>query len=167
MKPLSPATVERKKTLRTLLIVFLGGIAFAFIAGGIAGYLDGSSEAANGTAPIADAVASSPLIFWLLVGGGFIGGLAGMWGAAKWYFSIDEAAQRAHLEAWYWGASWALILPTPFILASLFVDAATWDYLENLNLTATQMAGVGAAMLYGLLIAGYGVAWLVWWWRRR
>jgi hypothetical protein len=167
MKTLSPATVQRRKNLRNLLLLFLGGVVFAFVAGGIAGYFDGSSEAANGTTPVADLLMGTNLGYWLLVGFGFIACLVSMWGAANWYFSIDEAAQRAHLEAWYWGASWALILPTPFILASLFVDAATWDYLENLNLTATQMAGVGAAMLYGLLIAGYGVAWLVWWWRRR
>jgi hypothetical protein len=164
--PLSP-NAKRKRNLRTLIII----LAALFVAGGlggfIAGYIDGGIEAETGRTPIYDLVVRSALGFWLIVAAGVIGGLIGLWGAVRWYVNIDEAAQRAHLDAWFWGASVAMLIPMAFAMAALVLPGSEWAPLEALPFTKTQMAAAGVFGFYGVLILGYGVAWIGWWLRRR
>jgi hypothetical protein len=166
--PIDRTVTQNRRKIRGIMLALLLGL---FIVGGvggfIAGFIDGTSEAANGTTPIADMVGQPNTLFWLIVLLTIVANAIALWAAAKWFYSIDEAAQRAHLESWFWGASIIAMIPTPFAMGALFIDGFEWTVIEAIMLTKTQIAIIGAAAFYFILLLGYSVAWAYWWWKRR
>lgn len=86
-----------------------------------------------------------------------------------WMRSIDEAAQEAHKSAWYWGGSVGLAIGGAFAIVASLPQAADWAVpsLVAGRADPAAYAATGALMLLALMIAGYGIAWAVWWLRRR
>ncbi|MDZ4778002.1 MAG: hypothetical protein SGJ23_14575 [Alphaproteobacteria bacterium] len=90
---------------------------------------------------------------------------------AIWMRSIDELAQRAHYEAWYWGGSVGLAAMMFLALASptlgRFIDfEAVLAPVAFLTGDATGFAsGVIASIL--VMSIGYGAWWLAFWLRKR
>jgi hypothetical protein len=151
----------------TFVWVLLGTCLLSAITGFAMGYYDGSVEQQTGETPVARFVTQTAAGFWLAAGLATVVGAASLWSCIKWYRQIDEAAQRAHLEAWFWGASLASFVPMPFITAWIVSPGMTVGWFESWAVTNTQAAAAGALGLYFVLLAGYGVAWANWWWKRR
>ncbi|MCU0881843.1 MAG: hypothetical protein MUF14_04150 [Hyphomonadaceae bacterium] len=147
--------------------VLLGTFLLSVILGFAAGFYDGRADGQSGEAPIAHFVTQTDAGFWLVAVIGLLVGGVSLWSGIKWYRGIDEAAQRAHLEAWYWGASIAMFMPMPFITGWIVSPHMMVGWFESWAVSNTQAAALGAMALYLVLLMGYCVAWGVWWWRRR
>ena len=92
-----------------------------------------------------------------------------IWIGGLWMRSIDEAAQEAHKWAWYWGGSCGMAVGGVIALMAVPQRAASLD-LPSLLPDRTDPAAylvTGAALMVLMMIAGYGVAWAVWWLKRR
>ncbi|HYD45317.1 MAG TPA: hypothetical protein VEA79_08650 [Phenylobacterium sp.] len=88
---------------------------------------------------------------------------AGMGLTLYWWRQIDEAARAAHLEAFFWGGMSGL-------MAALVAATIVLSYRETIGLDGRSAAvwftnGVFATFL--ATTAGYALAWLAWWLRRR
>jgi hypothetical protein len=162
----SPKRQRRKLLIGAVLATALFCV-LAAVVGFVSGYVDGYSERRAGIAPIAELFDGTPLAFWTIAGVTAIGQMYGMWWAARWWASIDEAAQRAHLDSFFWGASWVLAASSTIILGSLLVPEFAFAPLEALPGTKTHAAAVGAIGFAAAIMVGYGLGWLFWWWKRR
>ena len=94
---------------------------------------------------------------------------AGVVGIVMTFFywpRLDEAAREAHKFAWLWGGSAALflmVLALPFLLA-------TGATVPPLFFERDDAAGVAANAILATFMAqvvGYGIAWALWWLKRR
>ena len=118
-------------------------------AGGVAGFVTAMSDEASigGAALIAATVA-------LAMG-------VGLWATLKWWKGLDEAAQEAHKWAWWWGATIGLCFAGVILLTLLYGAG---------DLGAAPVKKVlmlGAGIVTGCQVVGYGIAWAVWWLKRR
>lgn len=123
------------------------------------------------------------LIFGLIVGGatGFINDMGGeiagplraillaitvvfvLGVSLIWWRGADEAVRESHKWAWYWGGSVG-------ISAGMVVFALlSWDsrLITLPPLEPADAVMLGMALILGLQVAGYTVAWALWWLRRR
>ena len=118
-------------------------------AGAVAGIVTATSDQASigGAALIAATVALSMA--------------AGLWASLKWWKGLDEAAQEAHKWAWWWGATVGLCFAGVILLTALY---GAGDLGEA---PVKSMLMIGAAIVTGCQMVGYGVAWAVWWLKRR
>ena len=118
-------------------------------AGAVAGIVTATSDQASigGAAVIAATVALSMA--------------AGLWASLKWWKGLDEAAQEAHKWAWWWGATVGLCFAGVILLTLLYGVGN----LGEASVKTTVM--IGAAIVTGCQMVGYGVAWAVWWLKRR
>ncbi len=124
-------------------------MATCMVAGGIAGGV---------SAVFGDRSSAGPVIVAASVG---LAMAAVLWICARWWRGLDEAAQEAHKWAWWWGSTFGLAIGTValFTLAYGTPDALT---------AAPDDLLLGGAALIGLTqTLGYGIAWAVWWLRRR
>ena len=151
------------KTVRKILIWSGVGCVVAFGAAFALGYYDGYREAH------APGSTDGGISGWLFLAFAAVGMTVGVWVSAIWMRSIDEAAQEAHKWAWYWGGSIGMavagvigmmaVLPQSALvtLPSVFPDRA-----DPAAYMATGAVGMGL-----LMMAGYTIAWAVWWLRHR
>ncbi|MBY0562744.1 MAG: hypothetical protein K2P58_01060 [Hyphomonadaceae bacterium] len=88
-----------------------------------------------------------------------------------WFAALDELAQRAHYEAWFWGGSTGLLV-APLLIVSALLTGGQSDLVE---LALTYFGGgdnAREAFLNGVMVAivppviGYGIWWLVFWLRK-
>ena len=101
-----------------------------------------------------------------------IAGLAAIALSFVWFNALDEVAQRAHYEAWYWGGSLGLMsLPALALLSAALgdrrealVESALMAVWGDADLTAAVTSGVLVAMLPALL--GYTLWWAAFWLRK-
>jgi hypothetical protein len=124
-------------------------MAVCLLAGGIAG---GVSAAFGDSGPAAPAIVAGAVGLAMA---------AGVWVCALWWRGLDEAAQEAHKWAWYWGSTFGGSLGA----VALF----TLAYGAEASLTAEPQdlfLGGAAIIVLGQAL-GYGVAWAVWWLKRR
>jgi len=84
------------------------------------------------------------------------------WLVTRYWRGLDEAAQEAQKSAWFWGGSLGM-------MAGLFVMLLLpLDFVAGLSGRGPQVV-----MAYGALfptigsLAGFVLAWALWWWRRR
>lgn len=81
-----------------------------------------------------------------------------------WWRGIDEAAREAHKWAWWWGGSSGMALGAILMLSLSFSDDSSPPGVEA-SAPDLVAAGVFAILLFQL--AGYGIAWAVWWLKHR
>jgi hypothetical protein len=145
------------------LKIFLTGMAAVFVIGAVVGYIDGSSDGPpRGLGAIEPAV---------VIGGAALVCILSLIVGVHWMQSIDELAQRAHYEAWYWGGSIALavmafvVLSAPALERIVDIEALYAPFVTYSGKAAGFMAGVVASVI--ALGLGYGAWWIVFWVRRR
>ena len=85
----------------------------------------------------------------------------GLWASLKWWQGLDEAAQEAHKWAWWWGSTVGLAVAGVLFLTLLYGTGPQGQ--------ASVKAGlmIGAAVVVGCQVVGYGVAWAFWGLKRR
>lgn len=151
------------KTVAKILIWSAVGCVAIFAAAYGIGYYEGyTSDQPGGSGP-----PDVPL--WLFVP--FVAVVMGgsVWVGAIWMRSIDEAAQEAHKWAWYWGGSIGLAIAGAVGLMAMLpqaADIAVPSIMPDRADPAAYMA-TGAAAMGLLMMAGYTIAWAIWWWRHR
>ena len=103
------------------------------------------------------------LIFYagMIMAGMAVGLAASIW----WWRNLDEAAQEAHKWAWFWGGSAGLAFCLSLLLAA-FVRPDDVN-LALQDVPAVRLVMASAAVMLVSQTLGYGVAWAVWWLRRR
>lgn len=86
-----------------------------------------------------------------------------------WMRSIDEAAQEAHKWSWYWGGSAGIALGGVALCLTSLPQAASLDIPTWLSgrTDPAAYAATGAFAMLLLMLVAYGLAWTVWWMRRR
>ena len=76
---------------------------------------------------------------------------------------LDEAAREAHKWAWYWGGSLGIIPGFLFAVSGDGVGRA-----QRLGFAEPkELIEFGAVAVLASMIAGYLIAWGVWWLRKR
>lgn len=99
---------------------------------------------------------------WILAGGLALAMLAAAALFAPAWSRVDEAVRTAHQWAWFWGGSAGLMVAVALMP---LVRAGTVDLSAG---GSPEEAAVNAmAALVLLQLVGYGVAWAIWWLRRR
>jgi hypothetical protein len=164
-QPTSAAlTPRRSKALHSkkllLLIALAGAIAFgtgSWLLGTFITHVDGQ----NGTKRI-DGV--TPIFLIMLMVLGFAASLA--WSLKLWR-TIDEAARKAHLDAFYWGGPIAWMVIAPLIVLPQKINGFALPLIENLDMNASQIFGLGMGATILATLIGYTVAWLIWWGSKR
>jgi len=160
---LTPVRKDPNRGLKSALVGSAAGFATLFVLGAIVGYLDGDAKhTARGLADV------QPVVW---IGIAAIATVVSFAIGTRWMMGIDELAQRAHYEAWYWGGSIGLALMTFLILAApalaRFVD------LPALYAPLTRYTGDASGFVAGVLASvltlsiGYGAWWLLFWLRKR
>jgi len=122
------------------------------LAGLFAGTISGIAQSTNG------GVGLTAIIVGLAV---TIAMGAGLWSCSRWWAGLDEAAQEAHKWAWWWGSTYGLAFGAVILFTTV---AVTGDSLSG---KPRDMMVMGAALLAVSQTVGYGIAWAVWWLRRR
>ena len=79
---------------------------------------------------------------------------------------LDEAQREAHKTAWFWGGSMGMLVG---LLVAIAVMALAPDRIVTLNPGGEPDDYLRLGIMWILLTqaAGYGLAWLFWWWSRR
>jgi len=125
-----------------------------------------------GVAVLAGAVAGG--VSGIFGSGGIVGGAVvavatgvamavGLWSCTVWWRGLDEAAQEAHKWAWWWGSTFGLAIGGVMMFTLVL---GTGDRLLA-GKSPQDLVLTGAAIIGVVQIVGYGIAWAVWWLRRR
>lgn len=82
-----------------------------------------------------------------------------------WWRGIDEAAREAHKWAWWWGGTGGMAVGAVLLMTLNFrgEGVATAD----VDLGAMELIWGGASAILLFQLAGYGVAWAIWWLKHR
>ncbi len=87
-----------------------------------------------------------------------------VYASAKHWRGLDEAAQEAHKWAWFWGGSLGM---APAVLITA-VPSVSLGLAERLGYRSPgDLVQFGAGAVLAFMIAGYFIAWGLWWFRRR
>jgi len=135
------------------IVITLGILTFAY--GAIVGFW--SSRVEEGQA--------QPWGLTLLITAGVVVLMPSVLVATLMYWRrLDEAAKEAHKWAWYWGGSLGMI--PPFVVVGAgdrgVELAGRLGYVEP-----SDLIFFGAASVLASMMAGYVLAWAVWWLRKR
>lgn len=88
-----------------------------------------------------------------------------------WFGALDELAQRAHYEAWFWGGSIGLLL-LPLLSVAALLTGSRADWIDYVLMHIGGRDDARLAFLNGVVVAivppviGYGIWWLVFWLRK-
>lgn len=85
----------------------------------------------------------------------------GLWSCTHWWRGLDEAAQEAHKWAWWWGSTFGLAIGG---VALFTLVLSSGDTLRG---EPKDLVLAGAAFVALVQTVGYGIAWTIWWLRRR
>jgi hypothetical protein len=138
------------------LIALFGIMAIFFLSGivaGAIGYMDGYAGRKMGEVP-------GPWIFMAFT---MLAMVVTLWWSITYWKAIDEMAKRAHLDAFYWGATISWMLFLPIISICWVFPEFKFAMIETLSMSATQNFALGVASTVSVTCIGYGVVWLVWW----
>lgn len=111
--------------------------------------------------------------FWLPPGDSI---LTGLWTAAVlvivlvasviWWRSSDEAVLEAHKFAWYWGGTCGMAVGG-VIMVMLTTAGSAVSIPPVFGHSDTGRVVVGGVGMMFAQIAGYAIAWVGWWLKRR
>lgn len=97
----------------------------------------------------------------------FIGFSIGFFLCVKFWRTIDEAARRAHLDAFYWGGPIAWMVIAPVVILPSKIKNYELSFIERLDMSSSEIFGLGIVTAVIATIIGYGVAWVIWWVTKR
>ncbi len=141
---------RRPYGLGTYLLVVLGVGLVGAVAGGFAGVL-GRIPGPAGVAITAAAITAAMAI----------GFAACIW----WWRGIDEAAREAHKWAWWWGGSGGMAIGVVLLSTLTLRDDGSSPLGPGSSAVDLLVTGMWTILLFQL--AGYSVAWAVWWLKHR
>jgi hypothetical protein len=131
-------------------------VGVCLLAGAVAGILSGGLAKVSGSTSVTSLVVSVVVISLAMA--------AGIWACLRWWRTLDEAAQEAHKWAWWWGSTGGLAIGGTALLT---VMIASLDRDLVIALPAQELIYVSALGTVGVQGVGYGIAWAVWWLKRR
>jgi hypothetical protein len=92
--------------------------------------------------------------------------IAVIWSSIYSWKLLDEAQREAHKWALYWGSCFGILVGFLLLTLSFRVAPGLVNSIKPHGSPNDFVAvGYGAALL--CMVAGYGVAWVVWWLKRR
>ena len=138
---------------RNPLLRYLAVGAVCAVAGGVAG---GLSAMVGGDGAVQIAIRGLAMAAAMAVG---------MLACRRWWNSIDEAAREAHKWAWWWGSTYGLAIAGVGLLTLMTTRGGEALILADRSPADVLITGAGAVVL--VQTVGYGIAWAVWWLRRR
>lgn len=109
----------------------------------------------------------------LALGVALVALLAAMGLSTAWFRSLDEVAQRAHYEAWFWGGNCGLLLlPLAVVVMAMADNGNSWIG-RTLDAVLTRPIDVETAFIAGIfavivpMMLGYSLWWAWFWLRNR
>ncbi len=141
---------RRPYGIGTYLLMLLGVAVVGAIVGGFAGAF-GDMPGPAGLAITAASITAAMAVAFA----------ACIW----WWRGIDEAAREAHKWAWWWGGSGGMA--AGIVLLTTLTVRGDETSLADVGLSVPDLivTGMWAVLLFQL--AGYSVAWAVWWLKHR
>ncbi len=82
-----------------------------------------------------------------------------------WWRGIDEAAREAHKWAWWWGGSSGMAVGATLLLTLTLRDDGSPP--QGVGSSAAELVAGGMMAILLFQMAGYGIAWAVWWLKHR
>jgi len=125
-------------------------LLYCVMAGLVAGVAVGVARSLFGASP------------WITAGGLAVAMAAGTFLFVPAWNRVDEAVRTAHQWAWFWGGSAGMMVA---VVLMPFVLSGQVDLSSGGDPGQTAVNAVFAFVL--LQLVGYGVAWALWWLRRR
>lgn len=105
---------------------------------------------------------------WAMWVAAILGMAAAMWLGGAWMLSIDEAAQEAHKWSWYWGGCGGMAVGGVLVILATTPMARGWTVPVLVEpASPAAYAATGAMGMLLLMVAGYLLAWVLWWLRHR
>jgi hypothetical protein len=155
------ARAKKLNKRKTIWLIALFGVMAIGLGGGILGGIAGYSDVKSGTS------FGEGLVPIVMLVGGLVAGLLSLWWSLHYWKSIDEMARRAHLDSWFWGGTLGGLPLGVLGVVTMAVPEFKLDMLERMALSSTQVFGLGAVAIYGCMVLGYTIFWLIWWARKR
>lgn len=157
----APIRPKNKHLRQSLLLVAIVGIMTLGFSSWLMGTTINYFDAQNGTKRIDGLTPLLLMVFLVLAFG------AGLIWNLKFWNTIDEAARRAHLDAFYWGGPISWMLLTPLVVLPNKINGFTLPVIEDLDFNASQVFGLGIGITILTTLIGYGIGWLFWWAKKR
>ena len=82
-----------------------------------------------------------------------------------WWRGIDEAAREAHKSAWWWGGSSGMAIGIVILTVLTVNDELSTPQAAGMSAADLVVGGMWIILLFQL--AGYTVAWAIWWLKHR
>jgi hypothetical protein len=136
----------------------LGAYILVIVAVAFVGGLAGAARGLIGDQPGPMGLLLTAAIMSLAMGVAFA---ACIW----WWRGIDEAAREAHKWAWWWGGSGGMAVGAILLLTLTFGDDASTS--AEVGMTAPDLVAGGMFAVLLFQLAGYSVAWAIWWLKHR
>jgi hypothetical protein len=146
---------------KAIWLMALFGVMVSAILGGVVGGFAGYHEARSG---IAFGTRTAP---WALFVAALVGGFASMAWSLKYWRAIDEMARRAHLDSWFWGGVLGSIPLGTFGIVAMAFPNFNLGLIDDITASPTHAFGLGIVALYGSMLFGYTLFWLIWWAKKR
>lgn len=146
----APAPSKRPFGLGTFVLMMVG----IMIVGGLAG--GGAAVFGDQPGPLGTALTVGMIALAMAVAFA-----ACIW----WWRGIDEAAREAHKWAWWWGGSSGMALGAILVLTLSLRDEDVSVLGIEGGAAGLVSGGVLAILLFQM--AGYAIAWAVWWLKHR
>ncbi|NJC41250.1 heme A synthase [Brevundimonas alba] len=136
----------------------LGTYVLMLLGVGLVGGVVGAARALLGDQPgqLGLALTVAAMTFGMAVGFA-----ACIW----WWRGIDEAAREAHKWAWWWGGSGGMAVGAILLVSLTAVGGDAVAAPAGLTAPELIVGGMWTILLFQL--AGYGIAWAVWWLKHR
>ena len=136
----------------------LGTYVLMILGVGLVGGLAGAARALLGELPGMLGLAVTAAIIACAMAVAFA---ACIW----WWRGIDEAAREAHKWAWWWGGSGGMAAGALVLLSVSSNEPASSAAAIDLGAGELLLGGMWIILMFQL--AGYAVAWAVWWLKHR
>jgi len=160
----STRKTSSKKAMSGILWVILLLFGLIFGLGVFNGYMDAKNGITGNAQPLENGGLHLGSYFWLILASGVALALTSIPLSLVWWRTLDEGQKEAHKWAWIWGGAAGLTLPAPLaVLCNITAAGEFFDPSQSHEQFFFQ-AYMGI-MICGL--AGYGAAWVIWWWRHR